>query len=91
VRVVILRMSRIASLDATGASVLGDTIRRLEARGVTVLLSGVQGGHTNVLDRLGVYDELAHEEHVFDTTPAAIAHAHAHAARIPHLPGPAQV
>jgi len=84
VRVVILRMSRIASLDATGASVLADTIRRLEGRGVTVLLSGVKAGHTHVLDQLGVYDELAHEQHVFDATPAAIAHARAHAARVSH-------
>ena len=42
VRVVILRMSRVTTIDATGASVLADTIGRLEGRGITVLLSGVQ-------------------------------------------------
>jgi MFS superfamily sulfate permease-like transporter len=92
VRVVILRMSRIATLDATGASVLADTIKRLEARGVTILLSGVRPGHEAILTRLGVYDELASERHVFDTTPDAIAHARVHATRLArgggdHAPG----
>ena len=80
VRVVVLRMSRIATLDATGASVLADTITRLEARGVTVLLSGVRPEHAPVLTRLGVYDELATSHHVFGSTPDAIAHARTHPA-----------
>ena len=84
VRVVILRMSRIASLDATGASVLADTISRLEARGITVLLSGVRPEHSRVLESLGVYDSLAHHRHLFETTPAAIEHARVHAARVDH-------
>ncbi|HET7902876.1 MAG TPA: SulP family inorganic anion transporter [Candidatus Nanopelagicales bacterium] len=87
VRVVILRMSRVVSLDATGASVLADTIARLEARQITVLLSGVRPEHEQVLTRLGVYDELAHERHVFTTTPDAIEHARAHAQRRQHAPG----
>ncbi len=84
VRVVVLRMSRIASLDATCASVLADTVKRLEARGTTVLLSGVRPVHTHVLRQLGVYDGLAHERHVFGGTPEAIAHARVHAARVQH-------
>ncbi len=84
VRVVILRMSRVTTLDATGASVLADVIKRLEARGVTVLLSGVRGPHEKVLSRLGVFDELAAEEHLFATTPEAIEHARRHAARHGH-------
>jgi SulP family sulfate permease len=92
VRVVVLRMSRITTLDATGASVLADTIKRLEGRGITVLISGVLEQHQRVLDRLGVYDELAHERHLFERTPEAIGHARLHAARhAEHLaqhPGP---
>lgn len=84
VRVVVLRMSRVTTIDATGASVLGDTIGRLESRGVTVLLSGVRPEHEQVLRHLGVYDELAHERHLFATTPEAIAHARVHAARVVH-------
>jgi MFS superfamily sulfate permease-like transporter len=82
VRVVVLRMSRVATLDATGASVLADTIKRLEARGTTVLLSGIRREHVTVLDRLGVYEQLAHERHVFERTPEAISHARTHAARL---------
>jgi MFS superfamily sulfate permease-like transporter len=85
VRVVVLRMSRVVTLDATGASVLADTIKRLEARGTTVLLSGIRREHAVVLDRLGVYDQLAHERHVFERTPEAIGHARVHAARLGHL------
>ncbi|MEI2643224.1 MAG: hypothetical protein V9G10_13110 [Candidatus Nanopelagicales bacterium] len=40
-----------------------------------------------VLQRLGVYAELADERHVFDHTPAAIDHARVHAPyRIAHAP-----
>lgn len=86
VRVVVLRMSRVTTLDATGASVLADTITRLERRGVTVLLSGVRPRHEQVLRHLGVHDGLAHERHLFATTPEAIAHARIHAARVEHTP-----
>jgi SulP family sulfate permease len=86
VRVVILRMSRVTTVDATGAHVLADTITRLEARGITVLLSGIKPGHERVLRELGVYSGLAHERHLFETTPAAIAHARMHAARLAHPP-----
>ncbi|MDD2857704.1 MAG: SulP family inorganic anion transporter [Candidatus Nanopelagicales bacterium] len=78
VKVVILRMSRVRTLDATGATVLGDTIRTLEHRGITVLVSGISEEHDSVLRTLGIYDELANERHVFATTPEAIAHARAH-------------
>jgi MFS superfamily sulfate permease-like transporter len=86
VRVVVLRMSRVTAIDATGASVLADTISRLEGRGITVLLSGVQPHHERVLRELGVYDRLAHEHHLFTTTPEAIAHARMHASRLTHTP-----
>jgi MFS superfamily sulfate permease-like transporter len=81
VRVVILRLSRIRTLDATGASVLGDTIKSLEQRGVTVMLSGVQPEHESIFRGLGIFGELAHEKHVFSSTPEAIEHARAHAFR----------
>ena len=79
-------MSRVTTIDATGAHVLADTITRLEGRGITVLLSGVQPGHEQVLRELGVYGQLAHERHLFESTPAAIAHARVHASRIAHPP-----
>ncbi|HKX66768.1 MAG TPA: SulP family inorganic anion transporter [Intrasporangium sp.] len=89
VRVVVLRMARVTVIDATGATVLADTISRLEGQGITVMLSGVQEQHKKVLRELGVYEELAHERHLFPTTPEAIAHARVHAARIAHEPAAA--
>jgi SulP family sulfate permease len=84
VRVVILRLGRVQTLDATGATVLGQTIRDLEGRGITVLLSGIRDEHDTVFSTLGVYEHLAHEAHVFATTPEAIEHARRHLARTPH-------
>ena len=86
VRVVVLRMSRVSVIDATGATVLADTISRLESRGISVLLSGVRPQHERILLELGVYDGLAHERHLFATTPGAIEHARVHAARVAHDP-----
>ena len=75
VRVVILRMSRVSTMDATGARVLGDAIRHLERRGIVVLLSGVSAGHEDVLSALGVADDLRRRGRLFAETPAAIEHA----------------
>jgi len=86
VRVVVLRMSRVTVIDATGATVLADTISRLEGRGISVLLSGVRPQHERILRELGVSDGLAHEKHLFATTPGAIEHARVHAARVAHDP-----
>jgi MFS superfamily sulfate permease-like transporter len=86
VRVVVIRMSHVTTLDATGAHVLADTIGRLERRGITVLLSGERPQHSQLLRRLGVHQRLAHERHIFATTPEAIAHARLHSARVAHAP-----
>ena len=75
VRVVILRMSRVTTLDATGAHVLGEAIEHLERRGITVLLSGIKPGHDEVIAALGVADELRRKGLVFPDTPSAIAEA----------------
>jgi SulP family sulfate permease len=76
VRVVILRLSRLVTLDATGATVLRDAIDGLRARGAVVLLSGVKARHWKVLSALDIEDSLTDPEHVFPTTVAAV-----HAAR----------
>jgi sulfate permease, SulP family len=78
VRVVILRMSRISTIDATGAHVLGDAITRLQRRGITVLLSGIAPGHDQVLATLGVADQLRRDGLIFSDTPTAIKHARTH-------------
>lgn len=75
VHVVILRMSRVTTLDATGANVIGDAITHLEKRGIVVLLSGLATKHDDVLAALGIAEHLRRDGLLFDDTPAAIAHA----------------
>jgi sulfate permease, SulP family len=73
--VVILRMGRLTTVDATGAMMLDDAITRLERKGIVVLLSGVKPGHKKVLDALGSKHRLTALGRVFALTPQAIAHA----------------
>jgi SulP family sulfate permease len=75
IKVVILRLSRITSLDVTGARVLDDAISRLERRGIIVLLSGLSPRHDHILHTLGVAQHLRRDERIFPDTPTAIAHA----------------
>jgi SulP family sulfate permease len=91
VRVVILRMARVSTIDATGAHVLGDAIAQLERRGIVVLLSGVAAEHDGVLAALGVAANLHRDGRVFADTPAAIEHARrlVHAASPRHAGAPA--
>ncbi len=84
VRVAILRMSHVTTLDATGAAVLADTVRSLESRGVTVLLSGVPARFVPRLAATGIHRHLTALHHVFEHTPDAIAHARRHVARDDH-------
>ena len=56
VRVVIIRMSRLGMIDATGAHTLAEIVTELEGRGVTVILKGVQDEHHQLLSGVGVFD-----------------------------------
>ena len=78
VRVVILRMSRVSTIDATGAHMLGDAINRMHHRGIAVLLSGIVPGHEEILQTLGVADQLRRDGRVFADTPTAITYARTH-------------
>ncbi|WP_194293114.1 SulP family inorganic anion transporter [Streptomyces smaragdinus] len=72
VRVVILRMSRVTTLDATGALVLKDAVQKLNRRGIVVLASGIRPGQRKALDSVGALDLLRHEGREYATTPDAI-------------------
>jgi SulP family sulfate permease len=75
VRVVILRMARVSTMDVTGAQVLGDAIDRLEKRGIVVLVSGINPEHDEVLSAIGAGEHLKRNGRVFADTPSAIAFA----------------
>jgi SulP family sulfate permease len=80
VTVVIIRMSQLGMLDATGAHTLAEITTELEARGITVIIKGVQPEHMNLLANVGVFDSLRHENHLMDSLDEAIVHARSHTA-----------
>lgn len=85
IRVASLRLSHVTTLDATGAAVLSDTIRSLENRGITVLVSGLPQQFTARLGAMGILAHLPEQNHVFaHPPPDAIAHARRHVARDGH-------
>lgn len=81
VDVVIIRMSQLQLLDATGAQVITELIHALERRGVTVLVKGIQGRHLELATRVGVIASLRHRNHLFDDLGAAVEHARSHTRR----------
>jgi SulP family sulfate permease len=81
VEVVIIRMSQLQILDATGAQVITDMITSLERRGITVLVKGIQPRHLGIAERVGVLRSLRHQNHLFDDLDSAAAHARSHVAR----------
>ena len=81
VRVVILRLSGVGMLDATGARALGEVAEQLHGRGITVLLKGASPEHTRLLHAVGTLAPIAARGHVFETLPDAVAHAREHVAR----------
>ncbi|WP_022886154.1 SulP family inorganic anion transporter [Glaciibacter superstes] len=81
IEVVILRLSQLQLIDATGAHTLTDLVTALERRGVTVLIKGIRPEHLHVLERLGVIGSLRHPNHLFAELEPAIAHARSHISR----------
>ena len=80
VTVVILRLSQLQVLDATGAKVITEMIQALERRGITVLVKGIQPEHLQVATRVGVIAALRHQNHLFTDLDSAVAHARSHVA-----------
>jgi SulP family sulfate permease len=81
VKVVILRLSNMGMLDATGARAIGEIIDQLAAQHVTVLLKGASTEHTRLLGAVGALAPVLARGHVFATLPQAIAHAREHVGR----------
>jgi SulP family sulfate permease len=81
VEVVVLRLSGLRMLDATGARALVEIIDALERRGITVLVKGIQPEHARMADSVGVVSALRHHRHRFDELEPAVAHARDHVRR----------
>src|SRR5690625_515326 len=78
VSVVILAMSQLELVDATGAHTLSELVTRLERRGITVLIKGVLPAHTELFSRVGVTGALRHRNHLFTELGPALIHARSH-------------
>ncbi|WP_399886445.1 SulP family inorganic anion transporter [Streptomyces sp. BBFR51] len=92
VRVVVLRMSRVTTIDATGALVLKDAVEKLNRRGIAVTASGIRPGQRQVLDAVGALELLRLGGSEYPTTPEAIRAARTHLEYEGVLPAlPAQV
>ncbi|OCB09627.1 MFS transporter [Mycolicibacterium porcinum] len=76
--VVIIRMSQLGMLDATGAHTLAEIATELESRGITVIIKGVRPEHAELLANVGVFESLRHENHLLDSLDEAIEHARSH-------------
>jgi SulP family sulfate permease len=81
IEVVIIRMSQLQLLDATGAQVVTELITALERRGITVLVKGIRPDHLGLAERVGVIRSLRHQSHFFDELEPAVAHARSHVRR----------
>lgn len=78
VSVVILRLSQLRDLDASGARALAELVTDLERRGITVLIKGVQPGHLDLATNVGLLTALDRGDHLFEELGAAVAHARQH-------------
>ncbi|QVI25645.1 SulP family inorganic anion transporter [Mycolicibacterium neoaurum] len=79
--VVIIRMSGLHHLDATGAHALSRITDQLESRGTLVIIKGVDPEQHELLTNIGIHQSLRHETHLMDSLDEAIAHARAHVDR----------
>lgn len=78
-RVVIIALSQLGMLDATGAHTLACIAEELESRGITVIIKGVRPEHRGLLANIGIIASLRHENHLIETLEEAVAHARRHA------------
>lgn len=78
VRVVILRLSGMSMLDATGARALGEIVDELSARGIIVLFKGATSEHARLLAAVGTLAPVLARGHVFATLAEAVTHATKH-------------
>lgn len=77
VDVVVLRLSHLRLVDATGARALAGLVETIERRGTTVIIKGVRAEHADLLDRLDV-TAARHPDHVHTDLDDAVAHARSH-------------
>lgn len=81
--VIVLRLSHVRLLDATGARALAELVQTIERDGTAVILKGVRAEHAGLLERLSV-TASRHPDHLHTDLDAAVAHARGHVAADQH-------
>lgn len=76
VDVVIIRLSRVGVMDATGAKALADIVTKLREAGNVVYIKGLDPSLLDLANEVGVIDELGGPHHMFSTLDEALERAH---------------
>jgi SulP family sulfate permease len=63
---VILRMERVPFMDQSGTYALEDMVRAYRARGVKVLIAGIQSQPWDLIEASGIVPDLIEAEHIFE-------------------------
>ncbi|MEI6249826.1 MAG: SulP family inorganic anion transporter [Actinomycetes bacterium] len=84
VKVVVLRMGSLTSIDASGAQAVGEIIRELGKKKIDVFLQGVFPAQRQILERSSVLSAVTADHHIFEELSEALSHARAHVRRTLH-------
>lgn len=76
-KILILRMSKVSIIDITGENHLRGIVERLQKKGITVLIAGLNGQPEKKLRATGLYDIIG-SNHFFPHTTTAIEYAFQH-------------
>ncbi len=71
--VVIMRMPRVPYIDQSGIYAIEDAVIALKARGIIVLMTGIQEQPKAMLENIGLISGLIPTEHLFEDFPQCIA------------------
>ncbi|KAE8763805.1 SulP family inorganic anion transporter [Georgenia thermotolerans] len=77
VHVIVLVLTDVRMMDASGANALTEIITSLQRRGMTVLLKGLDPDQLRVAGAVGALGAIG-DAHYFHDLPAAVAHARQH-------------
>ena len=73
VTVVIIRMPRVPYIDQSGIYAIEDAVISLKARGIIVLMTGIQEQPKDMLENIGLIPNLIPIEHLFENFPQCIS------------------
>ncbi|CUH97488.1 putative membrane protein [Propionispora sp. 2/2-37] len=76
-KILILRMSKVSIIDITGENHLRSIVERLQKKGITVLIAGLNGQPEKKLRVTGLYDIIGNRN-FFPHTTTAIEYAYQH-------------